>query len=188
MADIIGICNQALMLLAEKTIQSLEEDTNEARACAVFYPDSRNSCLREIKPNFAVKRSAVLPGGPKPEYEYGQSAVLPQDCGIVLSTWQKDDPVKDWVIENGLLLSGYVGVQIRYISIAEDMESRMDSAFVKAFAASLAAELTYTLTSAASKLAAMMALYKLRKDEAQNQYGQEVSTRQITNNQLTAYR
>jgi hypothetical protein len=190
--DEIGICNHALMLLAEKTIQSLDEDTNEARACNVFYQLTRDACLREIKPNFAIARTAQLGAGTAPPFGYASAFDLPQDCTLVLGVFQAGQPLTDrdgWVREGQQILCNYdAGIQIRYIRTLPNIEAVMDASFVQAFSAFLAAQLTYTLTSSSGKLTSMVQLYELRKAECENQYGQESSTRMITNTQLTAYR
>ena len=75
----IDICNMALMLINRGRIDSLEEDTQEAKACENFYEHERKRLLRMYGWGFARKteqlalRTNTIPGW---DYAYG----FPREC------------------------------------------------------------------------------------------------------------
>lgn len=81
-----GICNLALMRVGQtKTIDSLGDNTAEARACKLIYAQARDSLLALVPWPFAQRRaSLVLVGeveddlGLEPTWEYAYA--LPGDC------------------------------------------------------------------------------------------------------------
>ena len=96
---VVNICNQALLLLGERTIQSLDEDSTQAKVCAAFYETSRDACLRELKPSFARKRAVLTAVGPKPAWGFDNAYQLPQDCLLVIeqdNVTLQDRGYRDW--------------------------------------------------------------------------------------------
>jgi len=195
MTDKIKICNQALLLLGENTIQDLDEDTTEAKLCNAFYDDARDSCLRDMKPNFARRRSGDLVNGETPTYGWDFAGKLPEDF-LCLVEINRDfitgidgaaSDSDEWRVEGGFFLSNRTATKVLYIS-SDAPEAKMDSSFVKALAAYLASEIAYGLTNATTKVAAMMALYGIRRDDALAIDGQESSTVRTTNDQLSIVR
>ena len=189
----VRLINQALMLLGENIIQSLEEDSPEAKAADTFFPDARDHCLRDLKPSFAKKRSGVLVALPTPAFEYRYASELPQDCLAVVSLNYTDntgDSVTNrmWTIEGRTILTQKANIKIAYIATSPDIEGIMDSSFVKALAAYLAYEMAYPLTNDTKKIDAMVALYGIRADDARAVYGLESSTIQTINTQLLQVR
>ncbi len=206
MTDQVSICNQALLLLGERTIQDLEEDTTEASLCSAMYFDARNHCLRDLKPNFAKKRSGTLVNGDTPEFGWAFAARLPEDCLLVVDinrdllastlnsvtggggpTGRHNTGFKEWRVEGRAILSGRVEMQILYIS-DKAPEAEMDSSFIKALAAYLAGEFAYPLTNSRVKVEEMMKLYGARADDAQATWGQESATVRTENDQLAIVR
>ena len=63
MTSAVNIANQALLMLGENAIQSLDEQTTEAQLANAFYADTRNYVLADLKPPFArlrVDRKSVV--------------------------------------------------------------------------------------------------------------------------------
>lgn len=56
--DQVGVCNLALSAMGTATIESLDEDSAEARACSLWYEPTLNKVLRSRPWNFA--RSVVV--------------------------------------------------------------------------------------------------------------------------------
>lgn len=188
MAEKINICNQALLLLGEPYIASFEEKTVSGRACATVYQTARNSVLTDIKPNFATKRSAELAASSTPPFEYVSAWGLPQDCEEVLSAWSGGSKFKEWRVEGSEILTNVSGVRVRYVSIAADLEARMQGVFVEALAAYVAVKLCYAITNARAKLPDMLSLYTMLSDKARTQYGQESGEQKADNSQLLLVR
>lgn len=80
MATDVSICNMALARIGVSTfISNLNEASNEARVCALFYTDVRDRVLRDFPWNFAKKRVTLADAGTPPAewaFKYG----YPSDC------------------------------------------------------------------------------------------------------------
>jgi hypothetical protein len=188
---VVNICNQALLLLGEQTIQSLEEDSTRAKACAEFYESSRDACLRELKPSFARVRVALTALSQTPVWDFDRAYRLPQDCLLVIeqdNVTLQDRGFRDWRVEGRDFLTSRVEPRILYIKTDDDIESLMDGSFIKTLACYVAYEVAYAITNSNDKVSAMYDLYTIRRDQAIVEYGQESSTRDTTNDQLTLVR
>lgn len=79
-ASVISICNMALARIGVSSfISALNEPSNEARACNLFYEQMRDYALRDFSWNFANKRVALADAGTPPTnwaFKYG----YPSDC------------------------------------------------------------------------------------------------------------
>jgi hypothetical protein len=185
MASQVSICNQALLLLGDKTIQSLTENTREAEVANAFYQDSRDHVLRDIKPNFAIRRAPPGASSPGLNPVLPVTYPLPSATAVVLGVYtQEQDPSTPWVVEGPSIASEIAITQIVYITREEGLEATFDSSFTKALAAYLAAEFSYSLTGSQPKLAELMQLYTMRKEDAMTIYGMESSTKITYNQQL----
>lgn len=80
----LGICNAALLHLANKAIRSLTDASEAAAACLLFYDQVRDEVLREFRWPFATRFAALtLVGGTSTvpvTTEWGYSYRLPADC------------------------------------------------------------------------------------------------------------
>ena len=186
MADQIGICNQALLLLGDKKIQSLSEDTTEASMANAFYADARNFVLADLKPNFAKVRSATLTSTATNEFEYSYTAPLPSDCLKVLRLIDTGvyTPA-DFRVEGRALLTNFTGPRILYITSNVSLEAIMDSAFVLSLAAYLASSMAYGLTGKLELVKELREVTYLRcADDARALYGLESTSDVTTSDQL----
>ena len=57
----VNICNEALNMIGAKSIQSFDENTENARRCASIYDSSRKALLRMHPWSFAKKRVQLSP-------------------------------------------------------------------------------------------------------------------------------
>jgi hypothetical protein len=188
------ICNQSLLLLGQDTIQSLGENTAEAKACAAFYDDARDTVLRDIKPPFIAAR--VAPGAllaPPLSGVYIYQYPVPVDCllvtdlGTALNTGQPTGAYQDslvWEVEGSGILTNQPVMWIKFLADVDGVEASMDATFVKALAAYLASEIAYTITESNAKVGAMMQLYGVRHQDCLNVYGRSRSTQDTFNTQL----
>lgn len=84
MSSEVSICNMGLGHIGTKTtISSLDENTNEARQCKIFYADARDAVLRAHPWKFAQKRVALalLSGNP---LDWSYKYQYPTDCVMAL--------------------------------------------------------------------------------------------------------
>ncbi len=92
MADAVGICNLALVHIGEEgTITSLDppEGSEEAGACAAFYPTAVSALLDIYDWNFATRRSQLVEFASVDDYHGWKHAyALPSDC--IRLQWVRD--------------------------------------------------------------------------------------------------
>lgn len=171
------ICNLALIKFGEKTINSLEDDTKEGRACKALYPLLREQMLSAHPWNFAMARadiSAQLSDTPAFGYDYAYQ--LPSDC---LRVWELYDQYADttsarvwysqsqlsknvsisedeWEVEGRELLTDRSeNIYIRYIKDVT-VTGHFPSMFVECLALRLAAELAVKLAESKSMRAELL--------------------------------
>lgn len=114
MASEVEICNLALVNVGADTITSLGDDSDEARACNLFYNKLRDMMLRGFLWNFAITRVELAAEPTTPVWEWAFSHVLPTDCLRVLKT-DIGTLAESWVIEGRKLLADSTPVNIKYI-------------------------------------------------------------------------
>jgi hypothetical protein len=82
MTSVVGICNLALSHIAAKsTIESLNEDSEEARFCSLHYAPSRDAVLRDHDWAFARKTvELAVPSGESAPVRWKYIYTYPSDC------------------------------------------------------------------------------------------------------------
>lgn len=107
------ICNIALSNLGQgKTISSLTELSEEARACNLLYPTVRDAVLRDFKAGFSKKTAALNLVEEDPNTEWKYSYRVPSDCifarrivsGIRNETEDMKIPFQEGADDQGLLI------------------------------------------------------------------------------------
>lgn len=144
MASEVDICNLALSKLGEDTIVDLAEDSEQARACNLFYADTRDSLLRKHPWNFAIKRIELAKLTTDPVFGFDSQFQLPSDCLRIMYT-NLQSPNTDFRVEGKKLLANSTSIKIEYISRVEDT-TQFDSLFVDALWMSLASRLAYKIS------------------------------------------
>lgn len=171
----LNICNLALAKLGARPITSLEESSQEARYCKVFYDSSRDAVLRGYSWNFANKNRIlasvdVSEGNSRWAYAFG----YPADCLKALRV--HDDGGTQYPFELGIqdISSSNVRViftdlETAYLNytIRIDNPDLYDSQFIEAFALLLAKELAWPISKSASKEKVMLAKYQLALPKAE---------------------
>src|SRR3546814_6931193 len=87
MTSVVSICNRALTLLGQKTITSLEDNSQAARLCVESYGPTRDAVLRDHPWNCAIARADLAALSEAPAFEFGRQFQLPPDCLRVLELW-----------------------------------------------------------------------------------------------------
>lgn len=161
MASSTDICNRALQKLGAARINSLTDQSTNARACALAYDTCRQDLLREHPWNFAIQRFQLSANATAPAFGYTNSFPLPTGWMRVLPP----DPVqnfndRDWVIEAGQLLTNdSTPLNVRCVMDIQDT-TLMDVAFREALAAKLSFELAEAITQSNTKKQTAAADYK----------------------------
>jgi hypothetical protein len=189
MADPVSIVNQALLMLGQNTIRSLEEQTKEAEIAGAFYADALDHVLKDIKPSFARRRAvpSALPGSVPPPYSYQYQ--VPPDCLLIVSATSGDVVGHwQWEVEGATILSDQSVGQISYIARIPGVEAYMDGSFVQAFSAYLAMKYAYAIMGDANRSNQLIEVYRYASGEAMAVEGQQGSSRRLVNDALIARR
>lgn len=143
MATSIDICNQALILIGQDPIITMDDSSKQSRLCKRLYEPTLETLLREYPWSFAIRRVILAPETDAPGFGYTHKFVLPTDCMRIVSTGLNDD---QFVIEgNGILCDENI-VHLRYVCKPESA-SAYDSQFVQVFAHRLAKVMCQSLTA-----------------------------------------
>jgi len=185
MTSAVNIANQALLMLGENAIQSLDEQTTEAQLANAFYADTRNYVLADLKPPFARLRVALSDALQPPAIGTTPNRyALPVDCLVAVSAGTLDRSYTNWVVEGREILAQQPLQWITYVSSEGDLESVMDPMFVKALVAYLAHDLSFGVTGDRTEKTDYLQIYALRAGEARNLYGQQGSTQVTSSDEL----
>lgn len=161
MASEVEICNRALQKLGASRINTLSENTANARACNAAYEPVRDAELRAHSWNFAIERAALAADATAPSWGRTNSFTLPAAFLRLLNPYPEDDTnSRDWQIESGKILTDDAApLYIRYIKKVTDTNA-MDPLFREALASKLAMEMCEKITQSNSKKAAASDDYK----------------------------
>lgn len=182
MASKINIINQALSKLGEPAIESLSQDTKQAREALLIYDDKRQAMLQEHKWNFAIKRASLAALPTAPLYEYDGAFQIPTDSLRVISLEFQDDDA--WEVEgDSILAQSTTTINIKYISDITS-EDAMTAQFREAFAAFLAWSLAESLVKTATVKSDLGQEYNDKLRIARSMDGAEADSyiRQISKN------
>lgn len=149
----VAVANEALTLIGDDSITSLDQDAARAKAIKRIYTPRLDAVLRGHDWNFARMRKALGKLDAVPEFGFKFMYQLPQDplCLRVLTTnLDEDDP---WDIEvyktdsaqYRVLLTDETDPEIRYIARIVD-PTLWDALFADAFVLTLASSVAYALT------------------------------------------
>jgi hypothetical protein len=156
MASDVQIANRALAKLGDKTIVSLTENSNQARAVNECYTLVRQGELRRHPWHFAKRRAQLAASVDTPAFDYVYAYPLPADCLRVLMPMPDSESVQydgkvDWKIEGRSILSNEQGpLSIVYLADVTD-PNEFDAAFIDVFASRLAVEVAHRLTGSTEK-------------------------------------
>lgn len=157
MADNIEICNLALGKIGELRISTLEEPSQPARYCALFYAQTRDEVLQAAPWTFAIRRVELSRLAESPGFGWAHQYQLPTDCLAViqLNAWQAWEARHLYEIEGEMLLTDQEVAQLRYTSRVEDSEI-FPPLFVEALYTKLASKLAEPLTGSRSLAEALL--------------------------------
>ena len=142
-ATITTICNLALSKIGARKVIDIDEESNEARACKVFYNEVRDDVLRSHRWNFAIDRVTLTQIASEPAFGWRNGFEQPTDCLRVFEVngWDVSRREGRWEIEGRLVMVDEDIADIRYIRREVDC-NLYDSIFVEAFATKLASAIT----------------------------------------------
>lgn len=159
MSSPVEICNRALQKLGAKRITSFDQDSPNARSCAVAYEKLKKALLRKHPWVFASTRVALPADTQAPafgyQYQYQLPAdylrLLPLDRGYV-------SPEENYQIEGTKILTNDLApLQIRYV---RNTDENFDPLFEEALASYIAMELCEEITQSNTKMQSALQSYK----------------------------
>jgi len=166
-----SICNSALSKIGADRINSLTEDSKEARLCNEQYAKLRNEVLRSHPWNFAIKRKSLSLSAETPTFEYDNFFPIPSDCLRVLKV--NDTGVK-FKIEGNKIATDNDEISIMYIAkITNTALFSVD--FAEVLAWRIAADLAYSIVQSRTVWADTMAIYREFLRNARSMDAQEGS-------------
>lgn len=156
MYSTVDICNLALSRLGDKnTVESLDKPTKQAeRVFAKWYDITRRATLRRMMPSFAIRRKLWAKSAEKPEFGYSNAYEYRQDCVKVLGIGNRDNPVTDYAVEGGFVLTNedfQTGLPVRYIADVKDI-SKYSENFIELFSLFLAYNVAPELTESTARI------------------------------------
>lgn len=161
MASSTDICNRALQKLGAARINSLTDQSTNARACALCYDTLRKELYRSHPWNFAIQRFQLAADATPPAFGYANSFTLPTGWQRVLPP----DPVqnfndRDWIIEGGKLLTNDSSpLNVRCVIDIQDT-TLMDVSYQEALSSKMAEEMAEQITQSNTKKQAAADMYK----------------------------
>lgn len=163
----VSICSNALLLLGQKPISTLDESSLAAN----LWPQVRETVLRSHPWNCAVKRRILAPAVEPPEFDWGYKFLLPEDWLRTLQVGESGREI-DYQSEGRYLLADVSALPLRYVAANADVAS-WDTLLVNAATYGMAAALAYPVTSSASLAEVMEQKLQQALREARTVDGQD---------------
>ena len=179
--SIVDCCNGALQKLGAMRIQSLTDNSREARQCALALDCNRRDELGTYSWNFAIKRVVLAPDAVAPAFDYLYRFLLPGDF---LKIIRPPIPDLDWVVEGNYLLSncnnqgplwlnvypggstaGTASLNLRYVADIQD-PNLWAGPFYEVMQFAMALDMCEALTNSTSKKSQLTAGYRDAIEEA----------------------
>lgn len=202
MTERIDIVNQALTLLGEEEVTSIDDDLQRARIMKIHYIPCRDATLEAHEWSFAIKRWIPNKRSSGPEYGAANRFPIPSDILRVCSVHNTADTTADpwthtsqidskeqvdWIIEGREILTNEDVIYCRGIRRVED-EGIFSPLFQQAFAAKLAALGAIAITASAEIQSNMAGLYEVSIQEAVSRDSLQGRSRRIRSRSLQKVR
>ncbi len=190
----VDIVNDALVMLGERPIVSLNDSSDVALTMKTLYPSSRDAVLREHSWRFALWRTQLTQLSGSPPFGYKWAFQLPNDyLALAMPNGFWGETTDDaFTIEAGMLFtdSTHQGVPyafIRYVRRITD-PNKFDVLFIHALSAHLAWDAAIPITGNPTLMTAMRDLFHERLQEARNTDAMEQTPERIYSDELTGIR
>lgn len=167
MADVVGICNSALLKIGEPQIVSLSDGSKAASDCAEQYPKLRDQELRTHLWNFAKRRAKLPRLTAAPAFGFAHQYQLPADWLRIITVHNNEAGLGGvrYSLEGRRILSDAEALYLVYVGTVED-PNEMAADFREVLALLLAADLAVSIASSNALRESMLALYRRRTLQA----------------------
>lgn len=148
--SIVAIANRALQKLGSERIESLTEDSPNARTMNAAYALTRDAELRRYRWGFSIKRVSIAQDPADTAWGNWSRFGLPGDYLKLIRDDETGQEV-DWRIEGLYIVTAdSAPLNIRYVARIED-PNFYDSLFIEALASKLAMETCWEVTQSNSR-------------------------------------
>ena len=178
----VGLVNEALQMLGEKTITALSDSNDRAEAANLFYANVRDEVTRAHNWNCAmVTETLDTPDGTDPEWGYSSRFALSDLTYTCLRVVRTDDLDISWRVQGGYLHTDESEINIRYLRQMSDDAgvADMDPLMRRAVAAKLAMTLALRLSASDERLRNVAAVYDQAVADASHADAIEMSPHSI---------
>lgn len=175
----LKICNDALLLLGEKPIDAMDEESDTAALCNGLYLPTLESVLRAHMWNCAKKRTILSPLAEKPVFGFQNKFLIPSDWIRTISISE----YRNYEIEAGYILADSNEVRLHYIFRNEDVGT-WDSAFKEVVVLTLAAKMAVPITQSAAFAQDLQNQARLALRSARTINGQETPPDKLSGSSL----
>lgn len=144
----LDIANAALLRIGQRSIQSLDENSADARLVNELLDDTILEVLRELKPHSARKRALLvrLPDTPIFGYDYAYEVPADYVGGMqCYNSYGYEDDYLFWEIEGNSLLTDASTIYCSYVHIPTDI-GVLDVLTSRVISLKLAIEMAYSKT------------------------------------------
>lgn len=184
----IEICTAALNALGTEGIITLEDDTDEARACKAFYAVVRDKVLEERIWSFAKRQYALAPAAAAPLFGWTKKFEVP---GEVVRVHRVDDGSGEyralWDLQGRFILADMDMAFVTAVAREEDA-SLYSPGFSLAVALRLAAVLSVPLKENRQLKADLLAEYRFELKEAAGVDGSQGKSERVRSDWLSRSR
>lgn len=172
-----SIANAGLVLLGERRIDSLNDESKTAKLIAEVFGELRDQLLRVLPWNFATRRATLALSAEKPAFGFGHYYQLPQDC---LRLLEVDNPVVQEYRVEGRRVATNISppLNITYTARVED-PLQMDVLYRDTLSAYIAFTLAEAVTGDSEKASQVLAIFEDRMGIAKTTSAQESRPRRI---------
>ncbi len=175
----VEIVNNALILLGASPINTLTDNTKEARTMNRIYENTKRQLIANHPWKGSTKRAPLVASATAPEFDYAYQLPLPADCIRVFDTDLGSET--RWTTENRFLLCDSASASIKYAFDQTDT-SKLCEGFCEALAYKLAHKSAYAITQSSTLAARLGQEYLVILRDAKAQSAQEGNGAQVEAN------
>lgn len=151
----VAIGNGAMQRLGAGRIESLTQDSPNARSINAAYEPARRALLRKYDWGFAIRRESIAADGDQTSWGGHNRFVLPNDYVRVIRDNESGQRV-DWKIESAADVGVYIvtddasPLEIRYLADVDD-PNFYDATFIEALECAIALRTCQEITGSSAK-------------------------------------
>jgi hypothetical protein len=167
----VSICSNALLMLGDKPINDLTENTDRARLAANLYESVRDAILRGHPWNCCITRVSLAPDSTTPAFDWACQYTLPSDFLKALSVGEAGLE-SEFRIEGRKLLCDDNPALLRYIA-KNTNPATWDTCLVDVVTTAMAARMAYPITQSATLAQTLEQTAELTLKRAKSVDGQD---------------